>query len=374
MKKEFVNPNVTEFFSAQEYDYDAMFNLMSDLVNRRPIVDNGVEVPVKEAQARVLEMTRSVFGLDENSVKNPKLLKRAIKNHIDDYFEIIEDVVEDMLVQGWNADPFFMQFVEQKNIADGDKNEFYTEQEVLLSLHRVSGDHHDLSVQRLGHGQTFSVAMKRWGAAVGADIRLYLLGREDFDKMVRAIYSAYDRKIKEDIYTELVGIGSKLPVPAEFNKAFKLDTANKAQLDDMIEMVMAANGGSDVMIVGVSSLVKQLSKLTDVDWISNEAKNEKYRTGRVGLYEGHTIVEIPQQLVREADGSLKKLVKTDQLLVLPAGMDKPIKLLNGGDPFIRRLDQIGDFADDTMRFEYQHTFGTAVIVGKYFGNVTVTAE
>lgn len=366
--KKFVNENCEAFFSSKDYTYDQMFNLMSDLIHKN--LESGVSE--KEANDKIRTMMMGVFGLNAEKVQNPKLLNRAIRKHKDEFFEIIEDVVDDLLAQGWNNDPFFMKWVEMKNIADGDKNEYYTEKETLLSVHEVAGDHHYISVQRLGNGETFSPKQKRYAAAVGADLRLYLMGRVDFNKMIEAIYKAFDRKIKTEIYTELAGIGDKLPVPATFNKAMQMVAANKSQLDELIEMVSAANDGAEVMIVGTSSALRQLQKLADVDWISSDAKNDLYHTGRLGSYEGTALVEIPQRLMREGDGTLTKLIASDQLLVLPSGMDRPIKLTNYGDASVYEIREKGEHMDDTMVFSYEQSFGTAVVVGKYFGNIKIT--
>lgn len=366
--KKFINEACVSFFEGKNYSYEDVCNLMKDCVNGT--FEAGVTK--KEANEKIHSMMLEVFGLDAEKVQNPKLLNRAIRKHKDEFFEIIEDVVDDLLAQGWNNDPFFMKWVEMKNIADGDKNEYYTEKETLLSVHEVAGDHHYISVQRLGNGETFSPKQKRYAAAVGADLRLYLMGRVDFNKMIEAIYKAFDRKIKTEIYTELAGIGDKLPVPATFNKAMQMVAANKSQLDELIEMVSAANDGAEVMIVGASSALRQLQKLADVDWISSDAKNDLYHTGRLGSYEGTALVEIPQRLMREGDGTLTKLIASDQLLVLPSGMDRPIKLTNYGDASVYEIREKGEHMDDTMVFSYEQSFGAAVVVGKYFGNIKIT--
>lgn len=368
--KTFINENCEAFFSNRGYSYESLCNLMKDCATNS--VREGISKKVADEELRSIML--EFFGLDEEKVKSPKLVNRAIRKHKEGFFEIIEDVVDDLLVQGWENDPFFMQWVETKNIADGDANEFYSERETLLSVHEVAGDHHYISVQRLGNGETFSVKQKRYGIAIGTDLRLYLMGRVDFSKMINAMYSAFDRKIKTDIYAELSGIGTKLPVSSTFNKAMKITAANKLQIDELIEMVSAANDGSDVVLVGTSSAVKQLSNLTDVDWISSDAKNELYHTGRLGSYEGTSIVEIPQRLFREADGSLSKLINSNQILVLPAGMDKFIKFVNFGDTMVYEIREQGAHLDDTMVIQQERSFGVSVVVGKYFGNITITEQ
>lgn len=37
-----------------------------------------------------------------------------------------------------------MKYVDQRNLALGDKNEFYSEDESILSVMKVAGNHHDI--------------------------------------------------------------------------------------------------------------------------------------------------------------------------------------------------------------------------------------
>lgn len=366
MNKVFMNKRINTLFDAREWDYEDMRHLMTDTAL-------GIQTEAKqEAEDRIRSFMLELFELTTETVTKKKNFRRAMRDHREEFFEVIEDTVADCLVQGWSSDPFFMQFVETRNIQDGDKNEFYTEQEVRLAVHRVAGDHHDFSVQRLGKGSKFSVGTVRYAAAVGADIRLYLLGRIDFTAMINAIYKAFDQKIKTDIYSEISSIGEKLPVSAMFNKAIPATSAGKEAFDQLVEDVAAANGNSSVFIIGSSMATKKLDKFRDVDWLSDDEKNEKYRSGRVGNYEGTPIIEVPQQLIRSGT-TLNRLISADQLLVVPTNIDKFIKFVNEGDPYIYEYNERGDRMDDTMAFYYEQSFGVEVIIGKYFGNVKFTA-
>lgn len=365
-KKVFLDKGINTVFSKMGYDYEDMNALMRDSAMHRL---EGVSA--SEADTKIRELMFNLLELTPETVNNKKMYKRAMARNKDKFFEVIEDTVEDCLVQGWSTDPFFMDYVEVKNMATGDKNEFYSEEETLLTVSRVAGDHHDFSVQRLGEGTSFSVKTATYGAAVGADIKLYLIGRIDFAKMIEAVYKAFDRKIKELLYNELTNIGAKLPVNSTFNKAMALTAANKDTFDTLLADVSAANGGSEVMIVGSTVAVKKLEALDNIDWRSEAAKEERFRTGRLGTFEGHPIVEIPQQLVKK-NGTLQRLVADDQLLIIPAAMDRPIKMVYEGDASIVEVMEQAERMDDTMKFEYQITFGVSTLVGKYFGNVKIT--
>lgn len=365
MPNKTIDKELRVVFDTLGYEFNDMRRLMMDTAN-------GVqEVSKKEAEAKIREMMFSVLELEPSELNNVKLFKRAMKKNKNKVFEVIEDVVDDMLVQGWADDEFFLQFVETKNLADGDANEFYTKEDIILAVAKVSGDHHDISLQRLGEGESYSVKVSTYGAAVGADIRLFLAGRKDWSELVNAIYKAFDKKIKDTVYTETMNVGEKLPVNSMFNKAIALTKETKDQFDQLIEDVSAANGGTDVVILGTSTAIKKIGALTDINWVSEKMKDAKHEAGRLGYYEGTALIEIPQRLTRKG-ASLERMIDTSKLLVMPVNVDKFIKFVNVGDAEIIELTNEGDRMDDTMKFEYQQSFGIGAVIGKYFGMVKIT--
>ena len=84
-------------------------------------------------------------------------LRQAIRRHQNDIFEVIETTLQDMVETGWGATPFFDQFVERKSAALGDTNEFYTKDNVILTVSELAGNHWNLMRQRLGAGKSFPV-------------------------------------------------------------------------------------------------------------------------------------------------------------------------------------------------------------------------
>lgn len=366
MPKKFINKSLNAFFEAQEYEYEDMRKLMFDTAR------GTQQVSKEEAEEEIRKMMFQVIELDPADVKNPKLLRRALKNNHNKIFEVIEDVVDDMLVQGWSESPFFQEFVDTRNVGAGDRNDFVSDKDVILTVANVSGNHHDIMLQRLGEGEHYQVNISRYGAAVGTDLKLYFTGRIDWTKLVNAIYTAFDKKVKDTIYTEVMNVGDKLPVSDMFNKSVSLaDDTNKEVVDQLIEDVAAANGTDQVVIMGTSTATKKLGNLTDINWVSSRMKDEKYETGRLGFYEGTALISIPQRMIRKGS-TLERMIDGTHLLVFPVGMDKFIKFVNQGDPEILEVTEQGARVDDTMKFEYQQSFGAAVVVGKYFGHIKIT--
>lgn len=360
--------NLVQYFNVENVTEDNIKALLKDAAYNS--YQDGVTQ--EEANKTIRTAMLKLFDLAPEDLNNKKLVKRALKHHKDEFFEVIEDIVDDMLVTGWSNDPFFMQFVDMHNIADGDSATFVTQEEVMLTTALVSGDHHDIMLQRLGGNQNYTVTTSTYAAAVGTDIRLFLTGRKDWAELVNAVYKAFDKKVKDTVYAEVMNVGDKLPVASMFNKAMAISKETKGQLDELIENVSAANDNSEVVIMGTSSALAKLENLVDVNWISANAKNEKYETGRLGLYQGTSLVEVPQRLARKGSG-LERMIDSNKLFVMPVGMDKFVKFVNAGDAEIIEVTEKGARQDDMMTFEYQQSFGVATVVGKYFGAIKITA-
>lgn len=200
---------------------------------------------------------------------------------------------------------------------------------------------------------------------------MFLAGRKDWTVLVNAIYKAFDKKIKDTIYAEVMNVGAKLPAASMFNKAMPLDESHKEEFDLLLSDVSAANDNCEVVVLGTAVALKKLGKLTDIEWVSDNMKDALHETGRLGLYEGTALVEIPQRLAKKG-GSLERMIDTNKLLVLPVSMDKFVKMVNVGDAEILEITEQGARMDDSMKFEYQQSFGIGTQIGKYFGAVEIT--
>lgn len=119
------------------------------------------EYSEREANAKIVEKFREALGIQEGD--RPQQVRRAIRANQNVVFAIIEEVVEEMIMTGWMQNPFFMDYVETKNIALGDANDFYVEDDSILSVSKVSGNHHNMIRQRLGAGRHYAVTTEWFG-------------------------------------------------------------------------------------------------------------------------------------------------------------------------------------------------------------------
>lgn len=78
---------------------------------------------------------------------SPMKRRQAWRAHGLEIASLIEDVLVDRMVSGWDAsNARFMEFVREINLADGDVNEFYVEDNSLLQVSQFAGNHHDVDL------------------------------------------------------------------------------------------------------------------------------------------------------------------------------------------------------------------------------------
>ena len=343
-------------------------NLMFDLATGRKIFDDSAnrEIGKDEANDKLRSIMFEKLGLNERSTE--KQINRALKSErAAEFFEVIEEVIEKEVEYGWKDNEFFNNFVETRNLADGDRTDFWTDEDIILNVAKVSGDHHDYTAQRLASGSSYTVPTSRYAVKVGSDIRLFLTGRKNWSDFIDAVAKAYRKKIQDELYAEFMNAATKLPVTAGFTGTGTLDKAKKDDFDNVLSNVAMANDVSSVVIMGTKTALKKLNALAgngSVDWVANSQKESVAETGILGTYEGTTLLEIPQ---RFKDNKLaEKLVDSNVLLIFPVIDYKPVKFIDGGETTLE-VSQAGDNMDDQQTYEAQRRMGVATIITRQFG-------
>ena len=355
--------NLCEDGVTPEENYEGFKKLTYDL-NHNPneIYDEeGNKISKKEANDAVRKFVFAIMGLNEHSTKRDR--KRAMDRHGIELFEVMEEEIDIKVETGFRESEFFNNYVEQRNLSRGDSQEFWTNEKVILSVTKISGDHHDFTLQRLGSGESYTVTTSVYGIAVGADIDLYLAGRYDWAKLTDQCAAAFVRKVQNDIYAEMMNAGKKLP--AQFQGTGALSTTTKDKLDTLLEDVSLANDGAQVVIMGTRTGLQQFQKLMDVDWITDDQKRDVATMGRLGYYGPYTLVELPQRFA--LNDTTKKLLDPKTLFIMPQVEDKFIKFVDVGETEIYEVNEKGARIDDTIKYEVQRAMGVGVQIGRYFG-------
>ena len=357
--------HVREIFENNEAKFAGFKKLMCDAsVNK---FEEGITS--KDANAEIMNTFRQAIGLSENASKQE--VRKAIKKRANAQilFDLIEEIVPNLLKSGWAESPFFKEFVEERYLEDGDQNIFYSEDNSILTVSKVSGNHWDLDRQRLGKGSTFSIETSTYGLAVYSEYEKLLCGLEDFATFVTKIYEAIDRFVNEAIYQSLMSAAEKLPGGADgagqWVKTGALDENTRGTLIQLVEDVQMATGATEVVIMGTKSALAKVTGLQNVDWVSNEMKNERHTTGKMGMWEGIRLVEIKQGF--KLNDTKNYLVDDKILFVMPVMDNKFIKLVNEGEAEMREVQDNTLNQDMTYDYRYIFKMGVGVIVNLIFG-------
>lgn len=374
----FSTKNLQEVF-AEEGKYEGFRSVASNLIRGNAIFeldDNGNERQVSKRQAN--EAIRKVFmevcGLSEEDLKSRKKRERAERAHAVEIYEIIEEDIDFRINEGFQESEWFNEFVEYRNLALGDANEFVAADNSYLLVMDVSGDNHDLTMQQLGEGKPYMAKVAAHAVKIGKDIDLIILGRVDYTRMVEKVAEAFVNDVQNEVYTAFYAASDKLPAGNTFKKSGALSASTKANFDELIENVEVVNNAA-VVIIGTKVALKKITALADVNWASSDQKDSIANTGRLGSYEGTILIEVPQRLKVGANiGSLAatdKLIPNDKLLIMPVTEDKFVKFVDEGETEIFEVTQKGELVDDFQTYEVQRRYGTTTVLGQYFGEWTI---
>ena len=343
--------NVQAVFNNDATDFVAFSQLLTDVALGKQ------EVSKEEANKKIVEVFQNVLGINENS--RPGDIRKAVRRNQALLFDIIEETVQSLLVTGWGANPFFQKHVDQRNLALGDKNEFYSEDESILSVMRVAGNHHDIVRQRLGAGSVQSISTYWCAVKVYSEFERVVTGAEEFAKFITKMYDAYDRYVKNTIYDTMVGYARDL------EGQFKVTgTPTTDKLNALCDLVSTATG-CPVIIMGTRTALSKVISLQNADYISDAMKNEHYRTGTLGMWEGKELVEVPQVFEKNKVGAYK--IDNGLLWIMPVTDLKFIKLVNEGDTQLAQITDKDANMDMTYTAEMQTKLGVAVMLNSAFG-------
>lgn len=356
---------------AEENKYENFRSIASNLVRGNAIYeldDNGNERQVSKRQANeaVRKVFMEVLGLSEDDLRSNVKRRRAQKLHGVELFEIIEEDIEFRINEGFKDNEWFQQFVEERNLALGDANEFYSKAKQYFIVGKVAGAHHDVTMQQLGAGESFPVRVEAHAIKIGKDIDLIVLGRIDYSEWVAKVAEAFIRDIQNEVFASVYDAADDLP--AAFKNTGALSSSTKAAFDALIEKVSVVND-SDVLIMGTKTALKKITALADVDWATPDQKESISKTGRLGYYEGTTLVEVPQRL--EIGSLTNTLIPNDKLLIMPMSDDKFVKFVQEGETEIYEVTEKADLKDDFQTYEVQRRYGCATVLGQYFGEWTL---
>ena len=328
-------------------------NLMNDACSNRVATFSNAET-AKYTDEAVREAFFNILGED-------KLSWRSWRNHKNEIFTIMEDVLNTNLPLAWENSTFYNQFVETKNGALGDKNEFIVEDNSVLVASRFAGNHWDTDRKKLHGKRSFSVDTEWFYVHVYDDLERFLKGIITLPEMVAKMQKAMQNSIDDRIFTAFNGAGTYLPA------AFQVSgTYDRIKMTELIQKVQYASQ-KNVVLAGTKTALSAIADGINSDWISASQKEELATTGSVLKNTGLGVVgiEIPQTFVR---GTYDFKVDNKSIYVLPDN-EKFIKVYFEGDTRARELG-FTDTHDQTIDTQIQTKVGVGCVFSNVFGKYT----
>lgn len=328
--------------------------LMNDGVTGRVEMFAGKEA-AKYTDEAVRQAFFAILGED-------KLTHAGWRNHKNEIFTIMEVVLNTNLPNAWENSPFYNQFVDVRNLALGDKNEFIVEDNSVLYAPTFSGNHWDTDRKKLPGKKTFSLDTEWIYVHLYDDLERFLKGIVTLTGMLSNMQKALNRSVDDRIVTAFSAAATYLP--SEFIESGVYDKKTMAQLIERVEVAT----GSPVVLAGTKTALANIQGGENSAWVAESAKQELATTGMVlnltGL--GVNAVQIPQSFVR---GTYTFKVPNDEIFVLPSN-DKFIKVVFEGDTRARELGYT-DTHDQTIDAQIQTKVGVACVFNNLHGKYTV---
>ena len=315
-------------------------------------IQNKVKVPDKFSANDTSEVLRQAF-IDANGGSN-KITHKTFRNH-PELFEIIETIIPNIIVEGLKGDEFFMNLVDYRNLALGDDEEFWTEDNSLFLVADAAHGTQGIRRQRLNAGEKTTLTKTLKVIKVYEEINRLLAGRVDFNTFVNRIGKSMLDKQYNDIFTVLNGITvSTAGMSATY---YQSGSFAESTLVTMIDHVEAATGNI-AQIVGARSALRKITSAV----IAEVAKADMYNDGFYGKFNGTSMIVAKQ---RHAIGA-ETFVLDDSKVYILASEDKPIKVVDVGEGLLVDGDPMAK-ADLTKEYLYGQLTGTGLLISGKFG-------
>lgn len=285
------------------------------------------------------------------------------RNHKNEIFTIMENVLNINLPLAWENSTFYNQFVETKNGNIGDKNEFTVEDNSVLVASSFAGNHWDTDRKKLSGKKSFSLNTEWIYVRIYDELERFLKRIVTVSQMLEKMQKAMQNAIDDRIFTAFNGAGTYLPA------AFQVTgTYDQIKMSELIQRVQTA-AQKNVILAGSKTALASIANGIDPNWISNSQKEEMATKGVVlqntGL--GVSAIVIPQTFVR---GTYDFKVSDKEIFVLPDN-EKFIKVYFEGDTRARDLSE-NDTHDQTIDSQVQTKIGVGCVFGNVFGKYSIT--
>ena len=310
------------------------------------------KVPNTYSKDQTSDTLRQAF-IDANGGSTKFDIKAMRRNP--ELFEIIEAIVPTMIEEGLRGDEFFNNYVEYRNLALGDDEDFWAEDRSLFLVADTAHGTQGVRRQRLNAGEKVNIPKTLKTIKVYEELNRLLAGRVDFNTFVDKVGRSMLIEVYNDIYTAFNGISAS--TAGMTSDYYKSGTYAEETLLTLVDHVEAANS-ANATIIGTRSALRKVTTAV----VSDEAKSDMYNIGFYGKFNGTPMFVAKQ---RHAIGTDSFILDPDKLYVV-ANNDKFIKHVNVGEGLLIDGNPMNK-ADLTKEYMYGQQNGTGIILAGKIG-------
>ncbi|MPL95074.1 hypothetical protein SDC9_41237 [bioreactor metagenome] len=317
------------------------------------IYHGSAVVPAEFSDKKPEEVLRSAL-IELNGGSSTFDYKAFRRNKVD-IFEIVEQIVPVIVNEGLQGDEFFMNLVDERNIALGDMNEFVAENRSMFVVAEMANGIAIPRRQKIGEKTSVTVPTTVHGVRIFDDLSRFMAGRVDWNTMIDKVARSYRATILNKVYTAFSNISAT--TPGLNNTYVTGGTYDEASLLALVEHVEAATGMA-AKIVGTKAALRKCATAV----IADAAKDDYYGVGYFGKLAGVPMVAVKNRHQVGTD----TFVFPDTKIFVIASDDKPVKFVTEGEAVIIEKDGTTN-SDMTMEYLYTERIGVAVLVADRLG-------
>lgn len=282
---------------------------------------------------------------------------RRNKNQI---FEVIEELIPVIVEEGLKGDEFFANFVDERNLALGDTNEFYIPDNSTFIVTKIANGIATPDRQRLDHGRKLTVQTTAHAVRAYEEFARFMAGRIDWPALCAKVAESFKKAIWEDIFTVFDGIdATTLGLSEDYVVAGSFETA---KLNELVAHVEAATG-KPAAIIGTKAA---LAKCEGTEK-SDGAKESMHNAGFYGMFDG-----TPMIMIRQAHkAGTNEFLFADDIVYVVAADDKFIKLVHEGQTIVDDRDFTFN-SDMTIEYRMFMAWGVALAISGKIGKYTIS--
>lgn len=295
--------------------------------------------------------------IEMNGGSNKMNLKTFHKGS--ELYSLVEELIPVIIEEGFKDEDAIFSLVDYRNIAEGDEAEFEIEGNSLFMVADAAAGVRGVRRQRIDSTQSVPVKASVKIVRVYEELSRLMSGKVSFDKFIDNVAKAFKQQVLADAYKAIDAISEQT---AGLNSTYVVaGSLNEDALIELISHVEAATG-KEARIYGTKAALRKITTAV----VSDEAKSDLYSMGYYGKFNGTEMVCLRQA---HKPGTAAFALNDNKLLIV-AGGDRPIKVVNEGDGLI--IDrEATDNNDLTKEYIYAQPFGVGVALAQVLGVFTI---